>query len=374
MNRGSGYTQDYIRMKNHTYAIITVVFILFVSPVFSREPALPEGLGGDADKTNSTEKKKAEPALPSGLGEEEETREKSETPGLPSGLGEESGPALPEGLDSGQKETETKVGKTEPSFKRFMEILPFQMTGFWDNRIGVRTQEDPNQRQLSIGESRLQLELEKAKPGVILKGTFDFVFDPVLEEYRPDLETGRGWVDVRELSMTITPLSFLDLKLGRQILTWGTGDFIFINDLFPKDWQSFFVGRDQEYLKAPSDAVKSSVFTPVVNIDFVVSPRFDSDRHIDGSRISYWSDFMGRRAGRHDPFRREKPDKWFEDYEYSWRIYRNLGGKELALYGYRGFWKSPGGFDPVTREALFPRLSVYGASIRAMVQIGRAHV
>ena len=45
-----------------------------------------------------------------------------------------------------------------------------------------------------------------------------------------------------------------DIKVGKQVLTWGTGDYLFLNDLFPKDYQSFFAGREDEYLKAPSNA------------------------------------------------------------------------------------------------------------------------
>jgi hypothetical protein len=74
----------------------------------------------------------------------------------------------------------------------------------------------------------------------------------------------------------------MDVKLGRQILTWGTGDLIFINDLFPKDWISFFIGRDTDYLKAPSDAIKVSLFGEQANLDIVYTPQFDSDRFIEG--------------------------------------------------------------------------------------------
>ncbi len=62
------------------------------------------------------------------------------------------------------------------------------------------------------------------------------------------------------------------ITLGRQILTWGTGDLVFINDLFPKDWVSFFIGRDVEYLKAPSDALKVSAFSSWANLDLVYTP------------------------------------------------------------------------------------------------------
>ena len=44
------------------------------------------------------------------------------------------------------------------------------------------------------------------------------------------------------------------------MLTWGTGDLLFINDLFPKNWKSLAIGRDDEYLKDPSGAVKASFF------------------------------------------------------------------------------------------------------------------
>ncbi len=75
-----------------------------------------------------------------------------------------------------------------------------------------------------------------------------------------DLDSGDGAFDLREASLVFSPSADTDVKVGRQILTWGTGDLVFINDLFPKDWVSFFIGRDVEYLKAPSDALKVSAF------------------------------------------------------------------------------------------------------------------
>jgi hypothetical protein len=70
----------------------------------------------------------------------------------------------------------------------------------------------------------------------------------------------------------------------------------------------------------------------------------------------------------------DQPDTWFVDSELAWRLYRNIGGYELAGYGYRGFWKSPAGFDPSTGKATFPTLSVYGASVRGAVGRGIGHL
>jgi hypothetical protein len=166
----------------------------------------------------------------------------------------------------------------------------------------------------------------------------------------------------------------MDLKVGRQILTWGTGDYIFINDLFPKDYRSFFIGRDDEYLKAPSDALKASFYTKPLNFDFVYTPRFNPDRFIDGKRLSYFNPQLGRLAGEDAVIYPRKRDEWFEDSEIALRLYRDIKSYGLALYGYNGFWKSPVGFDPQAGKATFPRLSVYGLSARGKVWKGIGNI
>ncbi len=209
--------------------------------------------------------------------------------------------------------------------------------------------------------------MEKLWNGFAFNLTTDLYYDWIDENHSVDLETGEGFLDLREASVAYSPFDFMDIKLGRQILTWGTGDLVFINDLFPKDWQSFLLGRDTEYLKAPSDALKASFFTDLADIDVVYTPRFDSDRHITGERLSYWNG--SRIAGNDDIIRTDKPDDWFDDDEWAVRTSKNIGGYELAAYGYWGYWKSPAGFDTSTSKYTFPKLNVYGASARG--QVGR---
>lgn len=238
-----------------------------------------------------------------------------------------------------------------------------ELHGFLDLRGGIRTENAPQQRDTSLLESRLQLSLEHFGDQATIQLRGDLLYDNVADEHSPDLETGEGFFDLREANIALPVGELTDLKLGRQILTWGTGDLLFINDLFPKDWQSFFIGRDEEYLKAPSDALLVSMFPELVNIDLVYTPRFDSDRHLTGERLSFYG-YSGTTLAT------DKPDDWFEDYELHLRLSRNLGGYEVAAYGYRGYWKSPAGFDPVTQRALFPRLNVYGASLRGDLRGG----
>lgn len=333
---------------------ILLVFLagLILLPMSARaqEPALPMGLDA-ATKPPAQEKPVSpEPGLPPGLGGDQE-------PPLPSGIAPEEAPPLA-----------TETGDTEPARR------PFDLSGFFDTRVGFRTQDDPHQKDVSLAEARLQLQTEKTLNDLRLNFTGDLIYDDVPEDHAIDLEKGEGWIDIREASVLYRASTWGDFKLGRQVLTWGTGDLIFINDLFPKDWNSFFIGRDEEYLKAPSDALKASFFLGTVNVDAVYTPRFDGDRFIDGRRISYFNENEGRVVGRDVPVQVHDRDRWFDEDEFALRLHGNIRGVEAALYGYWGFWKSPAGFDPGRGRFIFPALNVYGASARGTVLSGVAHI
>ncbi|MFP4105009.1 MAG: hypothetical protein ACLFVU_02870 [Phycisphaerae bacterium] len=332
--------------KLRTTICLNVVIVSMLTAISHAQqgPALPPGLGGDDGGTDG-------PTLPAGLNGDE--------PG---------GPSLPEGLGDDEEPL--------PEREEDEKVLPdwLDLTGFWEVRGGVRTQADRHQKDASVGETRLQLKWMKAWKKMSFRVTGDFLYDPVLDHHSVDLQSGQGWFNLREANVSFTPLDWLDIRLGRQILTWGTGDLIFINDLFPKDWISFFIGRDVEYLKAPSDAIKLSAFSDFANVDVVYVPQFDGDRYVRGRRISYWSNTLGRRAGRDAVIDGDEPNEPFRDDEFHLRIFRNLEGLELAAYGYWGYWKSPGGLNPVTGEATFPRLNVYGASARKQIHGGIGNV
>ena len=239
-----------------------------------------------------------------------------------------------------------------------------EVHGFLEVRAGCRTQPDPYEKEASVLETRLQGEVSAQTDFAQFKYKGDLWHDGILEQVRHD---------TREAWMFLRPTGFLDIKIGRQVLTWGTGDLVFLNDLFPKDWQSFFIGRDAEYLKAPSDSVKVSLFSDLLNADFVFTPRFASDRFITGQYVSYWNGVLGRLAGNESELDFDTPDQWFTDAEYAARLYRTVGAYEIAGYGYFGFWKNPGGIA-ACGEYIFPRLHVYGASARGPVAGGIGNI
>ena len=244
-------------------------------------------------------------------------------------------------------------------------VDPPDLHGFVEARAGMRTQNDPHEDERNLTETRAQLDALTYFEKFVLQFRGDFYYDELEKKFeKVNLESGRGFFDLRELNVLFTPVEWADVKAGRQILTWGTGDLVFINDLFPKDWNSFLLGRDEEYLKAPSDALYTSFFPSFANIDLVYTPRVDSDRYVDGRRISYWNPSLQRIAGQDAEINPNRRDKWLQDHEIASRIYRNLYGYETALYFYHGFWKSPEGYDRTEMHAYFPGLNVYGASTK----------
>jgi hypothetical protein len=155
-----------------------------------------------------------------------------------------------------------------------------------------------------------------------------------------------------------------DIRLGRQIITWGVGDLIFINDIFPKDYEAFFSGRPMEYLKIGSDAVKIGMYPAVTSAELVlvIIPFFEPNNFPQKSR--FWMfDPMPSVTNRD----KEEPSTNFENTEIALRLYRDIAGFDASLYLYRGFHRQqsmlPDSLSAPTRMTLFyPELSVYGAT------------
>ena len=295
--------------------------------VFASAPPLPDGLGGGSD----------EPALPAGLG------------------GESRGPALPPGLGTPAEEDSPVSAPPEAAVPGWGS-LPFE--GFVEARYGRRLQDDPFESQTTLSEVRLQTARSGDVGGVAYRLSADWVAGEGVSR-DIDLRRGEGWFDLREAWVSFRATSAIDVRAGRMISTWGTGDLLFLNDLFPKDWQSFLLGRDVEYLKAPNDGVRASFFGDWLNFEVVFDPVFNPDRFIDGEEISFYNPLLGQISGRNAVIEADIPD----GPEVAGRAYRIVRGYEFALYGYSGFWKSPAGATP-TGEADFPPLNVWGASVR----------
>ncbi len=248
------------------------------------------------------------------------------------------------------------IAEESSPIDRLYDAYGLELAGFSETRWGMRLVDDPHEKDLSLGDMRLRLELNRDLDAFQFKFKGDLIGDAVTEEVNGD---------IRDVSVLFSPADSMDVKLGRMVSTWGTGDLLFINDLFPKDWQSFFIGRDDEYLKQASNIAKTSFFFGDYALDIVYTPLFQGSEYVSGERLSYYNPFLGQLAGRNAILDDSSPNRWFSDAEISGRLSSRIGSVEAALYGFSGFWQEPEGSDPVSGKLTYPRLNVWGASARS---------
>ena len=225
---------------------------------------------------------------------------------------------------------------------------------------------NPTATDFTASEARLQLRAEHFGDASEFFGRLDFVYDGS-DSVKYDWELREGYLKFRLGS-------HFDLKVGRQILTWGTGDLIFINDLFAKDYRSFLVGRDDQYLKAPHNALRIEYYSGLGGLTVVYTPRFTPNRLPTGERLSYYNGFaggiVGTAMGPEYYFDPGLPAPEFRNGEVAARFHRTVAGFNTSLYAYHGFYKNPMAAnivmvgDEMYAVPYYPKLNVYGASLR----------
>ncbi len=213
---------------------------------------------------------------------------------------------------------------------------------------------NPDGRDSKLAEERGQLKLEADQGALRLFVKSDLAWDHLDDE--EELELREGTVDYTATSW--------DCKLGRQMVTWGLGDLVFINDLFPKDYEAFFSGQPLEYLKKGVDGVKVGLYPGFASFEVIAIPLFTANHFADGKRFWLYDPLPGVSKRR-----TVEPDSSLDNTEVAVRAYRDLAGFDVSLYGYRGFFRQPAMLpdDPgaPTRLTLsYPRLAVYGASLQ----------
>lgn len=190
-----------------------------------------------------------------------------------------------------------------------------------------------------IGEERLRIDLsawpESFEGAARLKA-----------ELFHDAVDGGIHGELREGYLDYTTGPF-DFRLGRQVATWGVGDLLFINDVFPKDWVSFFSGRPLEYLKVGVDGLRTRYSSTPLNAELMIIPSFQEDIMPASGRFEFTS-LMAPAAMSNG----EDPATTVENTELALRLYRRIMDFDVSAHAYRGFWRS----------GTFPELSVYGIS------------
>jgi hypothetical protein len=226
-------------------------------------------------------------------------------------------------------------------------------SGFLEGGLGTRFHDDSlvtSRNTLEDIRFRIEADWQPNRYTIALKA--DAGYDGIENE---------SFGNLRELSIGFTLGESTDVSIGRQVQTWGTGDLVFLNDLFPKDFQSFFSGRDDEYLKAPGDAIRLTRYSPGLNVDFVWTPVFEHDIYLTGERYSFFSPLASRNVA--PGFTAVEPKKSLGNGEFALRLFRTVEGREYSFYAYRGFFKQPNALTPSLLPTFAP-MSAVGASFR----------
>lgn len=237
--------------------------------------------------------------------------------------------------------------------------------GFIEAGLGTRLHSDPllDERN-TLEEVRWRIESEWQPGSATVSFKADAAYDGI----------EAGWdAEIRDLTAAFTLAEDYDIKLGRQVQTWGTGDLLFLNDLFPKDFVSFFAGRDDEYLKAAGNAIRVTRFSEMINVDFAWTPVFEPDVYLTGERYSFFSPLAGENIAPRPPLTAVEPDEKPANGEFALRLFRTFESREIALYAYRGFFKQPTALT-ANLEPTFAPLTAIGASLRQPLGPGLLNV
>lgn len=231
------------------------------------------------------------------------------------------------------------------------------LTGFLQQNTAFNTAgANPDGRHHKWLEERIGLQVDASSGALRLVAKGDLAYDHLGRKDESELR--EGYIDYAAGNW--------DLRAGRQIITWGLGDLVFVNDVFPKDHEALFAGRPLEYLKRGVDAVKLGAYPEFANFELVLAGRFRESRIPDARRFHLY-DPMPALTNRDT----DKPGQG----DAGLRIYRDIAGWDAALYFYRGFQRTPSMrpdnmLAPTRITFFYPKLSTVGASASGRVGEG----
>jgi hypothetical protein len=202
---------------------------------------------------------------------------------------------------------------------------------------------------------QLEAEGKNAAGNAGFLGRFDLLRDAALDETRPVTRELYGDMSSEKLAA----------RLGRQVITWGVGDLLFINDTFPRDRVALLTGQPQQYFKLGSDALKLNAYPGSANGELVIAG-FRPD-NIPTSRRFILADPLP--AGL--PRRTVEPGNGPAELEISGQVSGYLDNWELAGFASRTHFHSPA-FRVTGTEIVgtYPRLNTVGASVTGPVNKG----
>ncbi|PIE01584.1 MAG: hypothetical protein CSA81_11085 [Acidobacteria bacterium] len=266
----------------------------------------------------------------------------------------------------------------ESTGEKTSQLMGFVFTGMIELEQGVNiTHKGPKYEgdgpddDWVMANRRFRLQTMKTNDKGGLYAKVDFVRDDITHE---------TYVDIRELRLQYTPVKWLDISVGKQVSTWGVADMLFINDLFPKNWNANFLGRDMEYLKDSSTSLRLTSYIKKWTWDIVYTPEFAPDTTPAGCYLNTYdpnsNSIISNNSGcDYENMAGGRRSRDVNDSELAMSLNRYVGGHQIAFYAYRGFFKNPKSIqgsgtaeDPF--RPFYSRMNVFGASTEGQMGPG----
>src|SRR3989337_2397848 len=165
----------------------------------------------------------------------------------------------------------------------FLFMLPLSVMaadgslhGFLQGNYSLNTAGDnPDGKDFKWSEERAQVKVEATADPFRLFIKSDAFHDNI--DKHSILELREGYADYVSEKW--------DARVGRQVVTWGGGGRLFINDVFPKDYEAFFSGRPMEYLKKGVDGAKVGLYPGFASFELLAMSNFEPDTFPDPGRF-----------------------------------------------------------------------------------------
>lgn len=209
----------------------------------------------------------------------------------------------------------------------YAQILEFN--GFVDTYHAMRISDE---HDFLSSRSRLRGELKGEK------GKSDF-FSSMNASYNYILPSESG-IELREAWLRYTTKN-LDLKLGRQIFSWGQADGIKITDLISPVDMTEFLARDYDDIRMPVDAMRLRYMNKNMSAELVFVPVFQSSI-LPVQQNNPWSFIDNENA---EVFTEvtspDEPEKIIINSELGGKVSFNLSGIDFACSGLYTWNKTP---------------------------------
>lgn len=206
---------------------------------------------------------------------------------------------------------------------------PWLIKGFGDSYHAFRTQ---NPRDYMSSRTRVRGEVQHSFTNSTLFLSFNATYNALLK--------GKTKFDIREAYLDHQEKHW-GLRLGRQLVIWGTADGVRITDLVSPMDMTEFLAQDYDDIRLPVNALRFFLFNETIKMEFLFVPTFHGYL-LPTENANPWS-ILPKDA----PYpltwsqNNREPDFKLAHSEYGGRLNFTLPGVDFALAGLYTWNKMP---------------------------------